>query len=259
MQQQPDISQFHSSVRHYQSPFPLTHRNARAFAAPSSNQGPWGSNATVDPLDTVAKTRNTSSKDFSLAHDSGSNGRVLPVTSRERLGRGEFSLVGQEAIGWALNERNLRSVTTADVSGAPSHRSVRKVYRAPVAYVLKPNVGGGSHYGKVTPVAMGLKLVDRDPTAIPAKVTQYNPRDPHGSSSQMSGGDGGVAVPLPERLPPTPLIAEVDERLRMEGYGSLIDVRFASDEAISDLLRSVGFGPTERMTILWELRRRHPL
>jgi hypothetical protein len=266
-----DISQYHYSVRHYQAPFPLAHRNARAFAAPATSQGPWGTGNTsprTDVLDHVERQRNK--MNFSIAHDYGEtrSSRVpQPSPGRQiRVGRGEYSMVGTEIPGWGTHMLNIRSAATSGCSGGDEddeYVEQRRVFRAPVAHLLKPNNHTGP-YGKFSPTVMGMKLAASDPQYVPTKCTQYNPtRDAQDETLRKVYGDrvassAGRDRQLPQRLPPTPLISEVDERLRLQGYGSLLDVRFATDEAISDLLRSIGFGATDRMTILWELRRRHP-
>lgn len=55
-------------------------------------------------------------------------------------------------------------------------------------------------------------------------------------------------------LPSTPLLSEVEERLALQGLGSLLDVRHASDDAVSGLLKAIGLDARSRMAALWELR-----
>lgn len=53
------------------------------------------------------------------------------------------------------------------------------------------------------------------------------------------------------------LMVEAGRRLLLNGYGSLntLVAAGASDEALSHILRAVGFGDAQRVAILWDLRR----
>jgi hypothetical protein len=111
------------------------------------------------------------------------------------------------------------------------------------------------------------KVTWHDPTKIPAHLLTAAEREERGLPPREAGEQRGAPVSgnaqasggVIRRLPATPLLEEVEERLRLMGLGSLVQVRMASDEAIADLLREAGFSPTQRMTVLWELRKRYPL
>jgi hypothetical protein len=109
---------------------------------------------------------------------------------------------------------------------------------------------------------MGYRMATNRPQ-IPAKVTQYCPWKSMEEQSPLptleSPSSSKQRHHLVERLAATPLIIEVDERLAVQGLGSLLDIRHSSDEQLAMVLKSLGFGPSERMTVLWELRRKHPL
>lgn len=104
-------------------------------------------------------------------------------------------------------------------------------------------------------VAVGHRRAPPHAANLPEKITWHNP-NAYQDATEHSTSDESAKL---RRLPATVLLTEVEERLRFHGMGSLLDVRLASDEAISALLRDCGFTPTQRMTILWELRKRYPV
>jgi hypothetical protein len=134
-----------------------------------------------------------------------------------------------------------------------------------------------SRFGAVRlEVAFGSRRAPAHAAELPEKVTWHKPwltveeqRSAADTPPMRSAGSSSTATPTSaadrlddsrmRRLPATALLTEVEERLRYHGMGSLMDVRHASDEAISALLRDCGFTPTQRMTVLWELRKRYPL
>jgi hypothetical protein len=108
-------------------------------------------------------------------------------------------------------------------------------------------------------VAMGFRPIGNRPQ-LASKVTQHSPWMSDDQQAPLPSLEPRPRdVSLVERLASTPLIIEVDERLASQGLGSLLDIRHSSDDKISNVLIHLGFGPSDRMTILWELRRKHPL
>lgn len=116
--------------------------------------------------------------------------------------------------------------------------------------------------GKAIEYAMGYRRTPAHAVELPEKVNWHDPTRPpatsHSASSVHSSGSSSAGAATMRRLPATPLLAEVEERLRLHGMGSLIDIHLASDEAITAVLRDCSFTPTQCMTILWELRKRYP-
>jgi hypothetical protein len=109
-------------------------------------------------------------------------------------------------------------------------------------------------------VPFGARRTPTHALDLPEKINWHRPFAPTTAAAERNVSHGSADADDSRllRLPATSLLTEVEERLRLLGVGSLLDVRHASDEAISALLRDCGFSPTQRMTILWELRKRHP-
>jgi hypothetical protein len=168
-----------------------------------------------------------------------------------------------DSVGWnygAINHPTARDIAEqerrigipAPNAGAPR----REMEEVASGFIVKGYDGpsDGALGPKTICVPAGFRRVPKK--ELPAKVNQFVP---HATQQRPE-----LSLDMPpqqkkvRRLPATPLILEVDERLKSQGLGSLLDVRHASDAAIAELLKASGFSPTERMTVLWELRRRHP-
>lgn len=100
----------------------------------------------------------------------------------------------------------------------------------------------------------GFRRAPMHARKLPAKVTSHNP-----NVAPVANSDAHAASSRVHRLPLTPLLEDVEERLKLFGCGSIVDVRGASDEAVSKILQAIGIPAQQRMTVLWELRRRFPL
>lgn len=331
---------YHHSVRHYHSPFPLGHRNARAFPSSKSQQGPWSATADEQQraddryrtaaetndysvfLDTPSSPGGTGSSrrvaggnaagggattprggsspsrrrrvdlpyesdhmylsrmepqanspyhhhgggggggNASSQNESSNMAAIPPGTSFLKTnplahGEGHVGLNDSNAIWndhkhlrFGVHRRKKAPYVTPDEFVDPL-RCTTPGKLVPCGYTRREITHKRKFPGTHVEVAVGYKRAPMCAQELPQKINWHNPFKPQ----QEEEAD----LRMLKRLPVTPLLEEVEERLRSQGFGSIVDVRFASDDAIAELLQACGFAPTQRMTILWELRRRYPL
>jgi hypothetical protein len=189
-------------------------------------------------------------------------GEMLP----HGKGLGEYSDVALQRradhvvpVAWDLPHTLRLAYQRGDGVGETSGASPRRrgPSRVPCGYIYKNTGQDGFMAPTHVQVPMGYRPMGSRPQ-IAAKVTQHSPWKPLDEQTPLPTLEHQRSAPV-QRLAATPLIIEVDERLAAEGLGSLLDIRYASDEHIANVLMQLGFGASDRMTILWELRRKHPL
>ncbi len=230
-----DLAALHPSVRHYHTPLPMAHRNTRAFATPPQSEQ---KRSIFDP----------SVPDRSESNRLWIEGKYLRfgvhhAHNSPYLDRSE----------WPDPVRLTTPAIDVPCGYTTLDAKVRDRGGRGKGPQLKPGEFDhpqGSKKTRSWHKIQGFRPAPAHACAYPEKVNWHDPFHPPPRER--------TEVPL-VRMPGTPLLQEVDDRLQACGCPSLAEVRFAATEAIAELLESCGFGPQHRMVILWELRRAFPL